>query len=368
MESVLFLRHHFLPLSETFIYKDLTGIKRFSLHLFCLKRLNQNLFPFSNFYQPNLLEKNYYRLFRRSKTLARIIKEKDIRLIHCQIGVEGVYGLPYKRRFSLPLVVSFHGFEFFVPFSRRYQNPTFFNYCRHYQELAKEGDLFLCVSKKTRADLINLGYPEEKVLTLYLGVELDKLPKKSDYEKEPLEILFLGRLTEKKGILLLIDAFSDIARKWGDVYLKIIGDGELRREVLTRIERYKLRTRVIWRGALPNQIALKEMAEADIFVLPSYKTRDGNQEGTPYTLFEAQGIGLPVISTDHSGIPEVVRDGDTGFLVKEKDREGLAARLGILIKEKKLRREMGEKGREFMKEFSLEKRIKKLEELYSQLL
>jgi len=368
LKEILHIRHHFLPLSETFIYKDIINIKNFSINLFCLRRINEKIFPWDNLYQPVFWENFFYRLGRKSATLKRIIKEKAIKLIHCHFGVEGVYGLYYKKEFSLPLVVSFHGFEFFVPFHRKYANPTFYNYCRYYQELIKEGDIFLCVSEATKRDLISLGYPPEKVLTLYLGIDLENLPVKERSSNKAVNIVFVGRLTEKKGILFLIDAFQNIAQKYQEARLIIVGDGELKKKVLKKIKGYRLKEKVIFKGALPNKETLEEMTKADIFILPSYKTADGNQEGTPYTLFEAQGIGLPVISTFHSGIPEIVQDGETGFLVKEKDIKGIEEKLSLLIENPALRREMGEKGREFMKNFSLKKRIEKLEAIYKSLI
>lgn len=368
MKEILHLRHHFLPLSETFTYKDITELKNFKSTVFCLKRLNPKVFPFPEIYQPGFWESLSYRLSFHSQTLSDLIVRKGIALIHCHLGVEGIYGLFHKRKFSLPLVVSFHGFEFFVPFHKRYKNPTFFNYCRHYRELAQEGDIFLCVSSATRQDLISLGYPPEKVITLYLGIDLSSLPKKEAYFNKTPKIIFVGRLTEKKGILILLSAYKNILQKYPNVSLTIIGDGELRKKVGKKIRENRLGDRVLWKGAIPNQEVLKEIAGSDIFILPSYKTKDGNQEGTPYTLFEAQGIGLPVISTYHSGIPEIVKDGETGFLVKERDSKGLEEKLSILIENPSLRKEMGEAGREFIKNFSRKKRLEKLEEIYSKLL
>ncbi len=217
--------------------------------------------------------------------------------------------------------------------------------------------------------MISIGYKPERVVTLYLGIELEKIPPKERYaENKEINILFLGRLTEKKGILFLIDAFQNITKRYKNIKLTIIGDGELREKVLNKIANYGLREKINFLGALPNLLALEEMRKADIFILPSYKTADGNQEGTPYTLFEAQAIGLPVISTYHSGIPEIVKDGETGFLVKEKDIKGIEEKLSFLIEDPTLRKEMGERGREFMKNFSLVKRIERLEKIYQRLI
>ncbi|MEO0098958.1 MAG: hypothetical protein ABIK94_05165, partial [candidate division WOR-3 bacterium] len=104
MREVLHIRHHFLPLSETFTYKDITNLKSWKGNVFCLQRLNREIFPFPDIYQPDFWESLSYRLFLRSPTLERLLREKEIKLIHCHLGVEGVYLLPYKRRFSLPLV------------------------------------------------------------------------------------------------------------------------------------------------------------------------------------------------------------------------------------------------------------------------
>jgi colanic acid/amylovoran biosynthesis glycosyltransferase len=109
------------------------------------------------------------------------------------------------------------------------------------------------------------------------------------------------------------------------------------------------------------------MANADIFILPSYTSERGDKEGTPMVLMEAQAMGLPVVSTFHAGIPEVVIDGEAGFLIKEKDVDALADRLEYLLAHPELRIEMGKKGRAHIeKNYDVKQEAKELVKLYAE--
>ena len=122
-------------------------------------------------------------------------------------------------------------------------------------------------------------------------------------------------------------------------------------------------------GALEQDEYLKIYQEARIFVLPSVTASKGDEEGTPVVLMEAQATGLPVISTFHSGIPEVVIHGKSGFLVPEKDVDALAERLEYLIEHPEIWPEMGKEGRKFVeKKYDIKKLNQQLVEIYQDLL
>jgi colanic acid/amylovoran biosynthesis glycosyltransferase len=122
-------------------------------------------------------------------------------------------------------------------------------------------------------------------------------------------------------------------------------------------------------GPINQNECLKLYQEANIFILPSVTSDNEDQEGTPVVLMEAQAMGLPVISTFHSGIPEVVVEGKSGFLVPEKDVDALAEKLEGLIEHPEIWPEMGRYGRKFVEErYDIKKLNQQLVEIYQNLI
>lgn len=137
-------------------------------------------------------------------------------------------------------------------------------------------------------------------------------------------VLFVGRLAEKKGVSYLIEAVKNI-----DVKLIIVGEGPLEKQLKRQAE--SQRNKISFLGGKTHEELKKIYASADIFVAPSITAKDGDKEGVPTTIMEAMASGLPVIASDSSGIPEVVSDGENGFLTEEKNVEDIAKKITLLI-------------------------------------
>ena len=149
---------------------------------------------------------------------------------------------------------------------------------------------------------------------------------------------------EKKGIEYSIRAFAQVAAKHPQARYDIVGDGPLHHDLAKLIAELGLADRIKLHGALAGESVRQLLSEADIFVLASVTAANGDCEGTPVSLLEAQACGVPVISTKHTGIPEIVLDGKTGFLVSERDVQGLAEKLELLISDPALRARIGRAG------------------------
>jgi glycosyltransferase involved in cell wall biosynthesis len=168
-------------------------------------------------------------------------------------------------------------------------------------------------------------------------------------------------LVEKKGTKVLIEAVAGIA----GAKLAVIGDGPLR-AALERQAR-KLGERVRFLGALRSDEVAQWMQRASVLAAPSVTAADGDAEGLPNVVVEAAASGLPVVGTRHSGIPEAVEDGATGFLVPEGDAGALAARLAELLGSQSLRREMGVAARQLAEhKFSRQMLTERLEAIYDE--
>ena len=148
----------------------------------------------------------------------------------------------------------------------------------------------------------------------------------------------------------------------------MIGDGPLKQSISALINKYDLSNNVTMLGPLSQEDVIREMHEADIFFLPSTTAKNGDREGIPVSIIEACSTGLPVVSTNHSGIPEIIIDGETGFLVEEQRTEKMAEELNKLIKNPDLRIKIGKNARNYVqKHYTRKHEIDQLEELFTSL-
>jgi glycosyltransferase involved in cell wall biosynthesis len=210
--------------------------------------------------------------------------------------------------------------------------------------------------------------PPGRVELVYHGVDLSRfkpsnaLPRARDGRNptDPVVILSVGRLVEKKGTDVLLDALARLSPslQWKLVH---IGGGPLRRRLERMARGRGISGRVIWRGALTQQELLPEYKKADLFALASRIARDGDRDGLPNVLLEAQTQALACVATRVSAIPELVRDGQTGVLVEPNDPDALARALEMLISSPARRRTLGQAGQSRVVEsFALDANIEQL--------
>lgn len=367
MGRIAYLKSRYLPLTEIYIYWQIKYLRRYEPIVICAKKMNLDKFPIENIRSFSDRKISYLvnglslKLFNYSPYYSRVIEEEDISLIHAVFGGGGVRALPYKKKFGLPLITDFHGND---ASALPRKKPGI------YKEIINVGDLFLVRSNDMKRDLISLGFPEEKILVHYLGIPIDQYEfKKRELDKE-LNILLVARFIEKKGIPYAIKALKKVVKVYDNVKLKIIGDGPLRSEIESLIHNLNLERNIILLGKLPKYSdVIREMLNAHIFILPSVMASDGDKEGTPTVLIEAQATGLPVISTHHAGIPEIVIDGKTGFLAKERNVDELAKKIMIFIENPDLIPEFGHNARKHTEErFNIHKQDRMLERVYDKLI
>jgi colanic acid/amylovoran biosynthesis glycosyltransferase len=266
---------------------------------------------------------------------------RDYDVLHCHFGPNGLIGSSLRDVLDLPskLVTSFYGFDASLHLWARDDGP--------YGRLFAEGDRFIALSDHMQARLTDIGCPTDRIEKLPLGVALNELPfrARSAAEGDRAVILTVARLVEKKGLEYSIQAIAALVERYPDIVYRIAGDGPSRDKLERLIRELDVSQNVQLLGWLDRQGIRRQLDEADLFVLPSVTAKDGDEEGTPTVLLEAQAVGLPVISTAHSGIPEIVEDGRSGFLVPERDAAALAERIGQLLEHPETWAEMGRAGR-----------------------
>lgn len=344
MKTVACFIDKYLQLSETFIYNEITHIKRFRPTVVTKSIINRDVFPFEPVF-----------IFRKGD-IGKILRENDVALIHAHFGWSGLSILPVTLKNDLPLVVTFYGMD-----ASRMLRYLF--YRRGMKKLFKTSRLNLVMSEDMKRDLIRAGCDEGKIKVHYIGVDTTGFKTRRHTAGDVVRILMCGRFVEKKGFECGISAYKQIKER--KARLTIIGDGKLKPKIEALIESLGISPYVNLTGFLRHEKVREEMAKSDVFLAPHLTARNGDKEGMPTTIKEAMATGLPVVSTYHAGVPELVEDGRSGFLVSERDVEGMSRYLDKLVNNPGLREEMGKRGRQIIVEkFALEGEIEELEEIY----
>lgn len=309
------------------------------------------------------------RLFRYEPMFRLMLRKHKVRLIHAHFGNYGYSILPLVRATSLPLVTMFYGFDASI---LPKQNPEWRD---RYRTLFAEGKLFLAEGQHMRRQLLELGCPDSKVIVQHLGINLrDYFFQPRHFTSgEPLKVLVAGRFTEKKGIPYAVEAVARVIKQGVQVKLTIIGDAyptdenkQNKEAILSTIARHGIGEHVNLLGLLPLPELRKAYYTHHVLLSPSVHAASGDNEGgAPVILIEAGASGLPVVSSWHCDIPEVVRDGVTGLLAPERDVEKLAAHLSLLVKNPHLVTDLGIAARRHIEaEYDAVKQSARLEMIY----
>lgn len=308
-----------------------------------------------------------YKLCGFAPAFFQRVRKLNPLLIHAHFGPNGAMALPLVRDLAVPLIVTFHGYDATVKdeYARRSDN-TYRVYLRRRELLRHETRLFIAVSEYIKEKLLEQGFPPEKIVVHYIGVDTENFQPDPSVQRSPI-VLFVGRLIEKKGCEYLIRAMSQVQAVMPDVELVVIGDGPLRID-LEGLAAKKLR-RYRFLGGQPSHVVKSWMNQALLLAAPSVTASTGDCEGLPTVIIEAQAMGLPVVSSFHSGIPELVIQEKTGFLVAERDWEDLAKHILLLLEDVELRHRFTQAGQSRVRTlFNLQKQTLALEEIYKQLL
>jgi glycosyltransferase involved in cell wall biosynthesis len=231
-------------------------------------------------------------------------------------------------------------------------------------------DRVIALTQGERDDHINLSvFDSHKMLTIHSGVETNQYKPRRVSEKEKQRVLGIdvkglvvgtvGWLLPIKGPMHLLEAMAAVWEAMPDVTLVFAGKGDLETELKASAFRMGVTGKVRflgWRDEIP-----QVMRSLDIFVLPSLN------EGMGRVLVEAMAAGKPVVGTRVGGIPDLIKDGENGFLVAPGDVNGLSQAIQLLTKNEQLRKRMGKHGRILAQEFGLDKMIEKIDALYASL-
>ncbi len=343
----------YLRLTTIWIYSQIDKNTEYQHVVLAHNADNLDRFPVEKIYIasqqgpiPKRLDKLIYRIRGYLPTFCKTLKKENPNLIHAHFGHIGYKAVGLKKKLGIPLVTTFYGYDVSkLAKQKKYQ--------QRYRKLFMEGDCFLVEGTNMGKELQKLGCPAEKIKVFHLGVDINKIDfqERTKSSENNVKLLFAATLTEKKGLKYLIEALPMVIKESSNIQLDIIGEGEEKDNIEKLIEKLGVGEYIQWSGYIPYNDLKQMMYGTDIFIQPSVTASDGNTEGgAPVSLIDAQASGLPVISTFHADIPEVVLNEKTGLLSAEKDVTQLAENIIRLVKNESLRKELGNNGRKHVEE------------------
>ena len=351
-------RTHYWHLPREFILRELKGSERPSPDKYTSRSLARRILNFLRYGRKMKAAMSFY------ETMSFLISQQyDI--MHCHFGPNAIVGAHLRASgfIKAKLITAFHGYDVYRRFSSSGRDA--------YRRLFNEGDIFMPVSSHMIKHLIDLGCDEDKIMLHHMGVEIDRFSFRSHRSgsKDAVRLISIGRFVEKKGIEYGIRAVAKLIKSNKKIVYNIVGDGLLKNKLQRVVEELGIGPVVKFLGWKGHDEIAGLLADSDILLAPSVTGEDGDKEGIPVAIMEAMAIGLPVLATEHSGIPELIEDGISGFLVPERDVDSLAEKLDYLAGHPEVWPEMGRAGRAFVeKHHDIDKLNDRLVEIYKGLL
>lgn len=286
-------------------------------------------------------------------------------IIHCHFGLNAIRGLLLKEVKALrgKLVTTFHGVDI-TKHLQVYGNDM-------YDQLWTKGDLFLPISDLFLKKIVNLGCQRDKTHVHHMGIDCSKFKFVSRHLslERPVVLATVNRLVEKKGVEYAIRAVAQLINKNIPVQYNIIGEGPLMSDLQQLVKDLQMESNIHFLGWKEQGDVIDILETSDILIAPSVTSKNGDQEGIPVALMEAMAMGIPIVSTQHSGIPELVQNNSSGFLVPERNVDELANKLEYLAMNPNTWPEMGLAGRKIVeRDYNIHHLNDQLVDIYQSLL
>lgn len=368
-----------IAISETFIYNQIAGLKRYQPIVIGIKHprgpgidvshLNIHLINQGGIIG-TIREIGIKVLGYVPNDIGRLIDLVQPHLIHAHFAPYGAIAMPLARQRGLPLLVSVHGTDVAMSDTAIWRS----SYMAHRLYLLRRRALAQMVSRViVQSDFLRRivverhGFAPEKVVCIRHGIDVQRFnpnPQMTVWGK----ILYVGRLIERKGLPFLLQALARLRNRFPEIQLTVIGDGPMRQQY-EALGHDLLGQQVTFLGAQPSEVVQRHLAEACIFCMPSITMPSGEAESLGMVFLEAMAMQVPPVSFHSGGIPEVIIHGQTGFLARERNVEELAHYIEMLLVDPDLRHRLGVQGRQWVEqEFNLEKQNAKLESLYDEVI
>jgi colanic acid/amylovoran biosynthesis glycosyltransferase len=386
---VLHFAESFSLLSETFIYDYVTELERQGVdnHVVTLNRQNEEARPFPKVYEVDAPDRwhplrLWHRLRLRNERkpsrvsfwpqlrnrIADVVSTVRPDVIHAHFGPAGVRVAPAAEHMGVPLVITLYGYDV-----SRLARKEFWT--EKYPSTFERASLLIGISNHICSRIQELGGAPKKIKRWHLGIDLDQFeyrPADDTFDGQTVRCLHVGRLVEKKSPVDLVRAFKNAQERVDEslsLSLKIAGDGPLRAALEDEVKSLKLEEDVSLLGAVPHSRVSELLMEANIYTQHCKTASDGDQEGQGVTFVEASASGLPIVSTRHNGLPDVIKHGETGYLVEEGDTEEMGKMIAMIAERPEEWNSLGRAGRRHIEEnFRLKEQAIKMKETFSKFL
>ena len=277
------------------------------------------------------------------------VVQNELQLLHAHFATESALTAMLAAELTaVPFTFTAHAYDLFISNAGE---PGELRDSR-LRVLTKNAYRVITVSEFNKRHILNIAGAEyaAKVKVIHCGIDPERFPFTPRLNADEIRFLCVGRFIEKKGHEFLLQAFRYVATGARDAKLTFAGDGQLKPAIVKLCSDLGLDDNVEFLGAVSSEEIITQMLRADIFVLPSVTSAEGDMEGIPVSLMEAMATGLPVIASRQAGVPELVRDGSSGFLTYERDVGALATRMIELADAPELRRSLGLEGGRYVRE------------------
>jgi glycosyltransferase involved in cell wall biosynthesis len=376
MSGVIVYRNELLPPSETFVLAQASAMRRYRPTFLGLRTTEPSLLNPSDC----LLAEHDSLLPRPLRSIAytgsgvapalhrpsflQRLKAANPALVHAHFSTDALNALPIARALNIPLIVTLHGYD--VTADQRGMNPLRNSIlAARKRALWRHTSVFLCVSEFIRECALAAGFPADKLVVHRIGIDVARFKPRPSPPSH--DVVFVGRLTEKKGCAYLLAAMQKVRRTVPDARLILIGDGPLRQPLQELAA--SLDAGCTFLGRQSHEQVLEAIAAARVCAIPSVTAANGDSEGLPMILAEAQALGVPVVGTRHAGIPEGIVDGHAGLLSDERDVSGLARNLKRVLQDDALHADLSRRGIELvLHDCNLQLQTEQLESIYDAVL
>jgi colanic acid/amylovoran biosynthesis glycosyltransferase len=353
----------YLSWSQPFLHDLIAGLDAHVRNVVLCSRVeNLDRFPIAHLCR--VAHENLISPARALLTAARLQRDWRPHVLHAHFGWSGLRMLLLKHFLRVPLVTTFGGRDATVELDLPH-------FDRLYAALFECSDRIVCVSESLRRVLLAHGADPERVEVVRRGVRADLFPfapPRARAPREPLRVLMVGRLVQKKGHRLALEALACLAREGRELRLRVIGEGDRYAEVAALRRDLDLRAQVEFSGVTPRDQVYAAMRESDVLLHCAITGSDGDSEGLPNALVEAAATGLPIVATRHGGITEVFEHRRTALLADEGDVAGVAGALRELATNTELRRALGRAAASHVREhFDASRQVKRYCEIYRSL-
>lgn len=365
MNKVLHYKTNFLNKSETFIDRLIRNHERYRPVALCYRKKSfaDNL-PVFEVPRSGVNWWINFAAFHSNIPLpyySEVIKKENPGLVHAHFGYDAVKLMHITDKLSIPLLVSFYGTDV----SRL---PSELGWKYRYRKLASKASHFIAASGFMKKQLINLGFPENMITIVRFGLDVNGRVSKNECDMDH-KIMMVGRMVEKKGFQYGIKAICKLREYGLKPQVNIFGYGPEMKRLKKLAKDLEVDDQITFHGYQPIQKIFEAHKHHSLMLAPSVTAADGDMEGLPNTILEAMAKGTPVVATKHAAIPEVIEDNHTGFLVDEKDVNGLARTIKKIMQGGyDLDRIRHNARKEIESTYSIQTMVQKVEDLYDRIL